>query len=434
MAPKRFAGNGAGDLSEALLDWLQADVAGAEPTPKGGKGKARKSEARKGKGKRSDASSGPSPVPAGPSAVAAGQSRAGKPPPTAAKGKAKSGGKASRKDAASTPDASMKSEAAVSPPAATEAAVAAADKDEEEEEEDFLSRYDTRPVYGIRSWSHGRCLRTGRRVAIKTRNSLSDVGISQRYIREITALKDCKHPNVVELLDLNVSPSGIVLVFELVDMNLEDHLKRHGALKPEGELQRAASDCFAGIEYLHSTRLLHRHLKPRHILVQQPAKRMVLTGFSFARYYGLPERTYTREVGTLWYRAPELMLVDGSQATYGPPVDVWAMGCILLEMATRRAVFDDSCEIGVLFKIFQVLGTPTEAEWPGITKLPLFKQRTFPKWTASRLDRLDRFLGEHREAGQDLVIACLRYDCKERLSARAALQHPFLRLEGASSD
>eukprot|EP00929_Paragymnodinium_shiwhaense_P067120 TRINITY_DN33788_c0_g1_i2.p1 TRINITY_DN33788_c0_g1~~TRINITY_DN33788_c0_g1_i2.p1 ORF type:complete len:408 (+),score=52.21 TRINITY_DN33788_c0_g1_i2:101-1324(+) len=407
MAPMP-SGKGSGDLSDAVLDWLQAGVAGTEPKPKGGKSKARKSKARQGKGKRSDASSGPPPVPADPS-----------------------GGKVNCKDVASTPDKPMKSEAAVGPPAATDVAVAAEEKDDEEKD-DFLSRYDTRPVHG--HWFHGRCLRTGRRVAIKQRNNAPDVGISYKYIREITALKDCKHPNVVELLDLNVSPSGVVLVFEFVDMNLQDYLRWHGGLKPTGELQRAASDCFAGIEYLHSRRLMHRCLKPLHILVQQPAKRMVLTGFAFVRYYGIPERPYTRNVGTIWYRAPELMLVDGSEASYGPPVDIWSMGCILPQMATRRALFDDSCEIGVLFKIFQVLGTPTEAEWPGITKLPLFKQRTFPKWTTSRLDRLGPFLGEHGEAGLDLVMACLRYDCKERLSARAALQHPFLRLEGATSD
>ena len=56
------------------------------------------------------------------------------------------------------------------------------------------------------------------------------------------------------------------------------------------------------------------------------------------------------QVVTLWYRPPEILL--GSQ-TYAPPVDVWACGTILVEMATKRPMFPGDSEIDELFKMFR---------------------------------------------------------------------------------
>ena len=54
---------------------------------------------------------------------------------------------------------------------------------------------------------------------------------------------------------------------------------------------------------------------------------------------------------------------------YSLPVDIWSTGCIIAEMACGAALFMGDCEIDTLFKIFQKLGTPTYAEWPGLEKL-----------------------------------------------------------------
>merc|ERR1712167_126312 len=82
------------------------------------------------------------------------------------------------------------------------------------------------------------------------------------------------------------------------------------------------------------------------------------------------------EVVTLWYRPPEILL--GSQ-TYAPPVDMWAVGTILAEMITKRPMFPGECEIDELFKIFRMLGTPTDNEWPGVTQLQDYNAQ-FPSW------------------------------------------------------
>ena len=79
---------------------------------------------------------------------------------------------------------------------------------------------------------------------------------------------------------------------------------------------------------------------------------------------------------TLWYRAPEILL--GSKF-YSTSVDNWSLGCIFAEMITRKPLFPGDSEIDQLFRIFRILGTPTETNWPGVSSLPDYKS-VFPRW------------------------------------------------------
>ena len=77
---------------------------------------------------------------------------------------------------------------------------------------------------------------------------------------------------------------------------------------------------------------------------------MKLGDFGLARAFGIPLRAYTHEVVTLWYRAPEILLGTDQ---YSTPVDVWSIGCILAEMATKIPLFPGDSEIEQLYKIFR---------------------------------------------------------------------------------
>jgi cyclin-dependent kinase 7 len=83
--------------------------------------------------------------------------------------------------------------------------------------------------------------------------------------------------------------------------------------------------------------------------------------FGLAKTFGSPNRIYTHQVVTRWYRAPELLF--GSRM-YGTGVDIWAVGCILAELLLRVPFLPGISDLDQLSKITQALGTPNETNWP----------------------------------------------------------------------
>lgn len=84
-------------------------------------------------------------------------------------------------------------------------------------------------------------------------------------------------------------------------------------------------------DYLHKNGIMHRDLKPANVLVTKTGT-LKLADFGLARQL-LPGRLYTNAVATIWYRAPELLL---GSVTYGTKIDLWSVGCILVELCYRQ--------------------------------------------------------------------------------------------------
>ena len=154
------------------------------------------------------------------------------------------------------------------------------------------------------------------------------------------------------------------------------------------------------------------------MLVDTQGQNIKLADFGLARAFGLPIKTYTHEVVTLWYRCPEILL---GQKAYALGVDLWSTGCIFAEMVQRRPLFVGDSEIDQIFKIFKVLGTPHENNWPDALKLKDFKT-TFPKFRgipmAEHTPTLD-------ELEVDLLNGLVALDPNKRISALQALHHPY---------
>lgn len=283
------------------------------------------------------------------------------------------------------------------------------------------------------------CRSTSERVAIKKiRIVYEDDGVPSTALREISLLKDLNHANVVRLHDVHSSRHNLFLVFECLDMDLRVYLKRYGPF-PHKPLRSAVAQCFRGLEFCHGHRVLHRDLKPQNVLIDMHTMRLVLADFGLARNFSVPLKPYTHEVVTLWYRAPEVLL---GQVRYSTPMDIWSLGCILAEMATGQALFPGDSEIDTIFRIFRMLGTPTDEVWPGVESLQDYKQ-LFPRWKDSDFAEVrdaasaaapsvggasnanSQSAGALGEDGIELLGRCLRYDMVERPSAKAALQLPF---------
>ncbi|KAK8810592.1 hypothetical protein WA158_007167 [Blastocystis sp. Blastoise] len=259
---------------------------------------------------------------------------------------------------------------------------------------------------------------TGHIVAIKKMSfGKPDEGIPPVILRETAILRDLHHPNIVHLESIIVEDTHISLVFEFVETDLKKYMEsfRYG-LGPD-QIKKFLFQLLLAVRYLHSKKIFHRDIKPQNILVDSKGC-LKLTDFGLSRHFGFPLKTYTREVVTLYYRAPEIFLGDEH---YLAAIDVWSIGCIFAEMVNNDFIFQGETEVSILFTIFHKLGTPTEETWPGVSQLPNMNPN-FPHWPQRHIRQ---FVPSLEPQGQDLLEKMLILNPEERISTKDALDHPY---------
>lgn len=179
------------------------------------------------------------------------------------------------------------------------------------------------------------------------------------------------------------------MVFEYMDHDLTGILSQSQFIFSDAHLKSLCEQMLAGLAYLHHKGIIHRDIKGSNILINNRGE-LKLGDFGLARFYHKRRRSdYTNRVITLWYRPPELLF---GTTVYGPEVDMWSAGyvesiyfsgnilltssisrCIMLELFTKKPIFQGNDEIHQLECIFRLLGTPTPERWPGVTNLPWYE-------------------------------------------------------------
>lgn len=182
-----------------------------------------------------------------------------------------------------------------------------------------------------------RDIETGEIFALKKiRLESEDEGIPSTAIREIALLKELQHPNIVRLVNVLHTDKKLTLVFEYLDQDLKRLLDTCGpAGLPESSVKSFLYQLLNGIAKCHKHKVLHRDLKPQNLLINREGI-LKLADFGLARAFGIPVKNFTHEVVTLWYRAPDILM--GSK-NYNTSVDIWSVGCIFVEMVTRKPLF-----------------------------------------------------------------------------------------------
>jgi len=266
---------------------------------------------------------------------------------------------------------------------------------------------------------------------IKFDADMTKEGFPLSALREINVLLSLNHECVVTVREMVVGTAldKVFMVMEFMEMDLKDAMGKTGKSPfSQSELKGMMFQILSGIEHIHSKWMIHRDLKTSNILVHHTG-RIALADFGLARRYQHPLKALTQMVITLWYRPPELLF---GETVYGPEVDMWSIGCIFGELIIKDAILQGQGELDQIDKIFTLLGTPDDSNWPEFEKLPSsgilrWKSRKSQPELGSRFP-VNRPLGGQTFldlTGFDLLKKLLSLNPKTRITATSTLQHNY---------
>lgn len=171
------------------------------------------------------------------------------------------------------------------------------------------------------------------------------------------------------------------LISDFYPMNLIDVLKKARSLSSGNfdeltELYKSIMFLIAdSVCFLHSNNYIHRDLKPENIMLSKEGVIKILD-FDLAVKLQSPDQLLSRRVGTLYYKPAELFF---GEARYGFNLDLWALGCIFAEIFLDKPLFESQSEIDALSRITEVLGAPTEENYPGVSQLETYMMFNSPE-------------------------------------------------------
>ena len=266
--------------------------------------------------------------------------------------------------------------------------------------------------------------------------------------------------HVVKLKNHFMWRNHLCLVFELLSYNLYDLLRNTNFRGVSLNLTRKfAQQIATALLFLSSPELkiIHCDLKPENILLCNP-KRSAIKIVDFGSSCQIGQRIY-QYIQSRFYRSPEVLF----GIAYDLAIDMWSLGCILVEMHTGEPLFSGANEVDQVNKIVEVLGLPPKHvldQSPKAKKyfhkLPdgsyvLNVSKDGKKYRGASSRKIHDILGvetggpggrRNGEPGhsgsdylrfKDLILRMLEYDPKTRITPYYALQHNFFKRSSEES-
>lgn len=259
---------------------------------------------------------------------------------------------------------------------------------------------------------------------------------------------------IVKLKGHFMHRNHLCLVFELLSYNLYDLLRNTNFRGVSLNLTRKfAQQLCTALMFLISNELsiIHCDLKPENILLCNP-KRSAIKIVDFGSSCQLGQRLY-QYIQSRFYRSPEVLL----GLSYDMAIDMWSLGCILVEMHTGEPLFNGHNEFDQMNKIVEVLGMPPahmleqgskarryfdrypDGSWqikrlkegkkykaPGTRRLRDILGSDVGGPQSRRLNEPGHSLGDYLKF-EDIIVRMLHYEPKARLVPNDALQHAFFK-------
>ncbi|KAM7079332.1 cyclin-dependent kinase-like 4 isoform 3-T4 [Molossus nigricans] len=279
---------------------------------------------------------------------------------------------------------------------------------------------------------------SGQVVAIKKFvESEDDPVIKKIALREIRMLKQLKHPNLVNLIEVFRRKRKMHLVFEYCDHTLLNELERSPNGVADGVIKSVLWQTLQALNFCHKHNCIHRDVKPENILITKQGI-IKICDFGFARIlrvvrmlgkcdpphlidaFAVPGDAYTDYVATRWYRAPELLVGD---TQYGSSVDVWATGCVFAELLTGQPLWPGKSDVDQLYLIIRTLGKLIPRHQFIFKSNQFFHGISIPE--PEDMETLEeKFSGAHPKA-LNFMKECLKMNPDDRLTCAQLLESPY---------
>ncbi|XP_042418531.1 mitogen-activated protein kinase kinase kinase 3-like isoform X1 [Zingiber officinale] len=235
----------------------------------------------------------------------------------------------------------------------------------------------------------------GQMCAIKEVKDISDDANSKESLKqlnqEIALLSQLSHPNIVQYYGSELTEDTLSVFLEYVSGgSIHKILQEYG---PFGEalIRNYTAQILSGLAYLHGRNTVHRDIKGANILVD-PNGVVKLADFGMAKH--MSAYTSIRSFkGSPYWMAPEVVM---NSSGYDLTVDIWSLGCTIIEMATSKPPWSQFEGVAAIFKI---------ANSKDIPEIP------------------DHFSPE----AKDFLKLCLQRDPSARPSAAHLMLHAFVR-------
>jgi dual specificity tyrosine-phosphorylation-regulated kinase 2/3/4 len=249
-----------------------------------------------------------------------------------------------------------------------------------------------------------------------------DSGRNEIKIIEILSKGNCK--SIVKMFDFFEFREHLCIVYELLSINLSQMMEKNNFSGFSFSLvRRFTQQILNSLVHVHANNVIHCDLKPENILLKQEKKSVIKIidfGSSCEESRHLHEYIQSR-----FYRAPEIVIDAG----YDKSIDIWSLGCIVVEFITGKPLFNANSEIELIGKFIEVLGKPPEdfLDSGKRSKIYFDFKGMFKGETNPLAKKLEDILYDAQPPVVDFVKLCLAWKPSERISAEEGLSHYWFR-------